>query len=196
VELGQTGWSRGTRCATNDPYETDLNAVRVSPGGVLLDQQPFVIGTHLPNPNGSDDIDPMGPLQVVSNGADWFVVWQRHNPNLAGGIGMEWFATRVLPDGSVPDAQGTLLFSGNQYNDDFGPDLFPVRRRAIPQHARREQPGHHSPLRREPKLHRRQPADVARRSSSSALRSPADRTAGSSVGNTTTARGSRCRQRA
>jgi hypothetical protein len=104
----------------NDRYESDIHAVRVSPDGVVLDQQPMVIGTHLPNPYGSDDIDPTGPLSLVSNGSDWFVTWRRHNPNIGGGIGMEWFATRVLANGTVPDPQGTNILTANQYADDFG----------------------------------------------------------------------------
>ena len=104
----------------DDRYETDIHAVRVSPDGVVLDPSPRVIGTHLPSPTSSDDIDPFGPLTIASNGSDWFVQWRRHNPNLAGGIGMEWFATRVTADGTVPDAQGVQLLSGNQYYSDFG----------------------------------------------------------------------------
>ena len=103
-----------------DRYETDIQVVRVAPDGAVLDSTPLVIGTHLPNPNGSDDLDPFGPLALASNGSDWFVQYRRHNPNLAGGIGMEWFATKVTADGQVPNPEGTRLLVADQYANDFG----------------------------------------------------------------------------
>jgi hypothetical protein len=104
----------------NNRYESDINAVRVAPSGTLLDAAPFPIGTHLPNPNGSSDLDPIGPISIASNGSDWFVTYRCYNPNLAGGIGMEWFATKVATDGTVANLQGTQLLAADQYTQDFG----------------------------------------------------------------------------
>jgi hypothetical protein len=109
-----------------DRYETDINAVRIAPDGTVLDQQPIVVGAHLPHPTMSNDLDPVGPLQVVSNGRDWFVEYRRHNVNLAGGIGMEWFATKVTADGQVPNLEGVKLLSATQNDADFGLAFSPV----------------------------------------------------------------------
>src|SRR5687768_994617 len=103
-----------------DRYETDINAVRIAPDGTVLDQQPIVVGAHLPQPTNSNDLDPIGPLQIVSNGSDWFVEYRRHNVNIAGGIGMEWFATKVTAEGAVPNVEGVKLFSATQNDSDFG----------------------------------------------------------------------------
>src|SRR5688572_3727275 len=110
----------------NDPYETDIKAVRMSSDGVALDQQPMTIGTHLTNPTASNDIDPIGPMEIVSDGTDWVVTYRRHNPNISGGIGMEWFATKVMANGTVPNVEGVKILTADQYSDSYGLTYSPV----------------------------------------------------------------------
>jgi hypothetical protein len=107
-------------------YESDIYAVRVDASGTILDPQPIVVGTHLADPASSNDIDPSGPLQVVSDGAEWVVGWRHHNPALVGGIGMEWFGARVRADGTLPNAQGVNYFTADQYAKDFGLTFAPI----------------------------------------------------------------------
>src|SRR5688572_10756596 len=111
---------------SNDPYEGDINAVRISPEGVILDQQPIIVGVHAPNPNGSDDLDPIGPLEIVSDGIDWVVTYKRYNPSIAGGIGMEWFAVKVLAEGTTPNQAGVKILTADQYTDTYGFTFAPV----------------------------------------------------------------------
>lgn len=110
----------------NDPYETDIKAVRISPQGAVLDQQALTIGTHIPQPQASNDIDPSPPLEIVSDGTDWVVTYERHNPSIGGGIGMEWFAVKVLANGSVPNQEGVKTLVADQYGDSYGFTFSPV----------------------------------------------------------------------
>src|SRR5688572_2192535 len=109
-----------------DRDEEEIRAVRVSPDGVVLDVNPLLIGTSVPHPSSSNDIDPEGPLQVVSDGADWIVTWKRSNPATFGGLGYDWFGTKVLADGTAAAGGEKLYFSGSTNNDDFGLAYSPV----------------------------------------------------------------------
>jgi hypothetical protein len=105
----------------NDRYYSDVNAVRVSPAGQVLDNTPIVISA------ADTTLNQFPPYSVASDGTNWTVLF-RGLDSTAGIWTLQ--ATRIAPDGTLMDPaphtvrqpaanvlnySADLVFAGDEY---------------------------------------------------------------------------------